>query len=511
MSLRPHSGVTRRAFLQAGTACAALSLSASAFTLPATGAASRPNILFIMADQHRGDCVGADGNSVIHTPNLDRLAREGARFRCAYSSTPTCTPARAALLTGMAPWNHGMLGYSRVPARYPVEMPQLLRDAGYYTLGVGKMHWSPQRGGHGFHRLVLDEATRVETPDFLSDYQAWFASVAPHLDSGATGIGPNSYRAAPYALPEELHPTHWTGSVANRFLESYDQPEPFFMKVSFVRPHSPYDPPKRWMDYYAHKALPAPHLGEWSRGNRERDTDKDTLWRGDLGAEPVRLSRQGYYGSVSFVDEQVGRMLDTLERRGMLENTLILYTSDHGDMTGDHHLWRKGYAYEPSARIPMMIRWPEGMVATERGQVYRAPVEIRDILPTFIDAAGTTAPQPLDGRSMLDVIRGADDWRTVIDLEHDICYSPDNHWSALTDGSTKYIFHARTGEEQLFDLDTDPGETKDLARDPAHWEKLSLWRRRLIAHLEPRGEAWVKDGRLALRPDSIVHSPNYPG
>lgn len=504
------AGVSRRTFLQASAACAATTFSAGALATTPENVPRRPNILFIMADQHRGDCFGADGNEAIHTPNLDRLAREGARFRCAYSSTPTCTPARAALLTGMSPWNHGMLGFSRVAAKYPVEMPQLLRDAGYHTLAVGKMHWFPERGGHGFHRMILDEATRVESPAFLSDYQSWFASEAPHLDPSATGIGPNSYRAAPYAHAEELHPTHWTGSVADRFLAGYSEPEPFFLKVSFVRPHSPYDPPQRWFDFYRDRPLPEAHSGPWSESLRARDTDQDTLWHGDLGADQVRLSRQGYYGSVSFVDEQIGRMLQTLENRGMLDNTLILYTSDHGDMTGDHHLWRKGYAYEPAARIPMILRWPGAISESMRGSVLTMPAELRDILPTFLEAAGVATPQQIDGRSLLDAVRGVPDWRAFIDLEHDICYGPDNHWNALTDGKSKYIFHARDGREQLFNLETDSGETRDLASEPASSNMLAHWRERMIAHLAPRGEAWVKNGQLALRPDSIRLSPNYP-
>jgi len=507
---RPR-GVSRRTFFQAGAlGASALALAQSTSTAAPRPHTSRPNILFLIADQHRGDCVGADGNAAIHTPNMDRLAREGALFRCAYSTTPTCTPARAALLTGMNPWNHGMLGYSKVPEKYPVEMPQVLRDAGYYTLGVGKMHWSPQRGTHGFHNLILDEATREETPDFRSDYRAWFASEAPSLNPDATGIGPNSYRAGAYALPEELHPTHWTGEVARRFIEGYDRPEPFFMKVSFVRPHSPYDPPQRWMDSYQDRDLPAAHIGKWADRYRPRSSDEDTLWHGDLGADQVRHSRQGYYGCVSHVDEEIGRILETLESRGMLENTLVLYTSDHGDMTGDHHLWRKSYAYEASARIPMIVRWPEGMIDARRGQTLHMPVEIRDILPTFAEAAGATIEHPIDGRSLLDAVRGAEDWRPWIDLEHDVCYSKENHWSGLTDGKTKYIFHAWSGEEQLFDLVDDPGEITDLAGDPAHAATLMIWRGRLIAHLEPRGEAWVKDGQLALRPESVLKSPNYP-
>lgn len=508
---RPR-GVSRRAFIQAGAfgAGAATLARAEAPAAPRAHTA-RPNILFLMSDQHRGDCVGADGNAAIHTPNMDRLAREGALFRCAYSTTPTCTPARAALLTGMNPWNHGMLGYSKVPEQYPVEMPRVLRDAGYHTLAVGKMHWSPQRGGHGFHNMILDEASREDTVEFRSDYRAWFASEAPNLEVRATGISSNSYRAAPYALPEELHPTHWTGEVARRFIETYERPEPFFLKVSFVRPHSPWDPPKRWMDFYQDKKLPAAHIGKWADRYRPRSDDSENIWHGDLGADQVRHSRQGYYGSVSHVDEEIGRIVAALEARGMLENTLILYTSDHGDMTGDHHLWRKSYAYEASARIPMIVRWPEGMVDAPRGQTLRVPVEIRDILPTFAEAAGAAIEHPIDGRSLIDAIRGAEDWREWIDLEHDICYGERNHWSGLTDGRNKYIFHAFDGEEQLFDLEQDPGEIHDLAGDPAHADTLKTWRERLIAHLEHRGEEWVKDGRLALRPQSILKSPNYPG
>ncbi|MDP2322503.1 MAG: arylsulfatase, partial [Gammaproteobacteria bacterium] len=130
--------------------------------------------------------------------------------------------------------------------------------------------------------------------------------------------------------------------------------------------------------------------------------------------------------------------------------------------------------------------------------------------PTFAEAAGATIEHPIDGRSLLDAIRGAEDWRLWIDLEHDVCYSKENHWSGLTDGKTKYIFHAWSGEEQLFDLLDDPGEITDLAGDPAHAATLKTWRGRLIAHLEPRGEAWVKDGQLAPRPESVLKSPNYP-
>jgi arylsulfatase A-like enzyme len=181
-------------------------------------------------------------------------------------------------------------------------------------------------------------------------------------------------------------------------------------------------------------------------------------------------------------------------------------------MTADQNLWRKCYAYEPSARIAMLLRWPANLVTAQRGQVITQSVEIRDVFPTMLDAAGVDrSALRLDGESLLDLVRGGAKWREYIDLEHDVCYSPANHWNALTDGRTKYIFHAQNGEEQFFDLTNDPCELHDRAKDASHKDTLRLWRQRLIDHLAERGDRFVKNGKLALRPDSYLYSPNYPG
>ena len=461
---------------------------------------TRRNVLFLMADQHRADCLG----TAAHTPNLDRLAREGARFVNAYSSTPTCTPARACLLTGLSPWNHGMLAYGRVAPKYPYEMPRALNDLGYFTGAIGKLHYSPQRNLHGYQMALLDESGRVESPDFRSDYRSWFASQAPLLNPDATGVGFNDYNAKPYVLPERLHPTRWTADCAVNFLEGYQRPEPFFLKVSFARPHSPYDPPQRWMDFHKDRPLPPADIAPWADRHRARNTTKNDIWRGDMGPATVRESRQGYWGAVSFIDEQIGRILAALDQRGLADNTLVIYTSDHGDMLGDHHLWRKSYAYEGSARVPMIVRLP----GAPRGQTFEQPVELRDIFPTVLDAAEAAPARPLDGRSLLSLIRGrAAHWREWIDLEHGVCYDNANQWTALTDGRTKYIFHAFTGEEQLFDLTTDRAELRNRTDDAA---RLRLWRGHMIQHLEARGEAWVKGGRLATREKMVQYSPLYP-
>lgn len=475
---------------------------------------SRPNVLFMMTDQQRWDALGCAGNRAVHTPNIDRIARQGAWFSHAYSSTPTCTPARAGLLTGMSPWNHGMIGYFQVAERYPVEMQRLMGQAGYHTYAIGKLHYHPQRNVHGFDGALLDESGRVITPGFVSDYRQWFKEVAPDRDPDVTGVGWNDYEAVSYKLPEELHPTHWTGQQAVEFINGYRSEQPFFLKVSFARPHSPYDPPQRFFDGYRDADMPAPWVGDWCAQNAEApDPVPSDTWYGDLGVAQAKRSRRGYYGSVSFIDEEVGRILDALERRGMLDNTLVIFTSDHGDMLGDHHLWRKSYAYEASAHIPLIVRWPEsGFENMRRGRTLEHVAELRDILPTCLDAAGAEIPDEVDGRSLLDPVRGqAQDWRKWIDMEHDICYSPRNHWNSLTDGRWKYIYHAQDGSEQLFDLKNDPGEERDLAKRPDYGDMLSLWRNQMVSHLEVRGEEWVRAGKLVPRPQSILLSPNYPG
>jgi arylsulfatase A-like enzyme len=262
---------------------------------------------------------------------------------------------------------------------------------------------------------------------------------------------------------------------------------------------------------YESAPLPEAQVGDWAARYEPRSSDRDDLWHGKLSKQEIRNSRQGYYGSISFMDEQVGRILEALEQRRMLDDTMIVFFSDHGDMLGDQNLWRKAYAYEPSAHIPLLLRPAAGMRLGQPGQVIENPVEIRDLLPTFLDAAGATIPSHLDGKSLLHLVRGVGDWRPYIDLEHNVCYNVTNHWNALTDGKWKYIFHAYSGEEQLFDLQHDPLESKDLATAQEYGEILSTWRERLIEHLRERGEDWVHDGKLVLRKQSMMLSPNFPG
>lgn len=491
--------------------------------LAAAGAVSaapktQPNVILIMTDQHRFDYLGAVDPD-IHTPNLDALAADGVRFTNGYSSAPSSTPARAGLLTGQSPWHHGLIGYvPYIAPEYPNQLPQLMTDAGYYSYGIGKMHWHPQRSLRGFAATELDESGRVEDDGFVSDYRQWFARVAPGLNPDSSHIGWNGHSAKAYPLADTLHPTWWTGERAVRLIENYDQDRPLFLKVSFARPHSPYDPPRRFLDLYEGKTLAAPAAGDWDSTYSTRFTH-DPLKNpdapfGDFGSEYAQRSRKYYAANVSFIDEQIGRIMAALKEKGMYDNSVILFVSDHGDMLGDHYHWRKTYAYEGSSHVPFIVRYPKGMKAkVKRGTTRPEPVEIRDILPTFLDAAGADVPDGVDGRSVLDIVRNPKKagWRDMIDIEHYSCYGPNSGYVALTDGKYKYIWFYNKGEEQLFDLASDPYENRDLHDDAAQAPRLEVFRKRMAEHLRERGEEWVSpSGELQIVRNVPVHTPNFP-
>ncbi|MFC2121818.1 arylsulfatase, partial [Bacteroidota bacterium] len=411
-----------------------------------------------------------------------------------------------------SPWHHGMLGYGRVAEKYKYELPLMLKEAGYYTYGIGKMHWHPQRNLHGFHELILDESGRRESEEFISDYHQWFEEQSPGSDPNATGIGWNEHRAGTYALDEKLHPTFWTGQKAVEFIKDYEKEEPLLLKVSFSRPHSPYDPPQRFLDMYKNVDVPGPVVGEWTDEFKNYPNTKSAAF-GDFGYEYARNSRKYYYANISFIDEQLGEILNALKKKGMYEDALIMFSSDHGDMLGDHHHWRKTYAYQGSANIPFLMKWPSNIKSkVDRGSRMDYPVELRDFLPTFLDAAGKDVPEDMDGKSLLTLVEEKNpEWREYIDMEHSRCYRKENNWCALTDGKMKYIYFFYEGKEQLFDLIKDPGEITDLVEENKSHEDLKLWRKRMVDHLSERGEDFVKDGKLMVRKESMLYSPNYPG
>jgi arylsulfatase A-like enzyme len=233
-------------------------------------------------------------------------------------------------------------------------------------------------------------------------------------------------------------------------------------------------------------------------------------WRGKRTPEDIHQARAGYYGSIHHIDTQIGRMIHFLKKNKLWHNTMIIFTSDHGDMLGDHHLWRKTYAYEGSAHVPMIVKPADSMGLNVRERV-DAPVVLQDIMPTILDAVGAEIPDTVDGRSMLPLMtEPKPQWRDYIHGEHSTCYSEEQEMQYVTDGRMKYIWFPRLGTEQLFDLEKDRYETKDVAKDPDYAEQLSLWRGRLIAELEPRNCGLTDGDRLVCQAGKPpIVSPHY--
>ena len=475
-----------------------------------------PNILLIMTDQQRFDTLGCYGNDSIETSNLDWIASQGTVFHNAYTPSPSCVPARACLISGMNQWNTGILGMGAgqgpMGVGFKHTLPGELSKGGYHTKGIGKMHFFPQRALNGFHSTLLDESGRVEDPDFVSDYRKWFnKNKTGDYDIIDHGVNWNSWQARPYHAPEFLHPTNWTVNSSIEFLKERDPSKPFFLKVSFARPHSPYDAPDYYFNKYLSKDLPDKKLGAWSSiHDVPHERHCPDAWQGVRSDEEIHRARAGYYGSIDHIDQQLGRLFLHLRRNGEFDNTLIIFTSDHGDMLGDHNLWRKTYAYEGSAHIPFIVMLPKNMRGNMRRDVYE-PVTLYDIMPTVLDVVGQSIPDTVDGMSVLPLIQDRDiKWRDYIHGEHCACYSAENEMQYLTDGKWKYIWYPRTGREQLFNLMEDPYECKDLVDDDSYKEELLQWRLNLIRELEPRDLGLTDGAELVCQAGrGPIISPKY--
>lgn len=457
----------------------------------------RPNVLLIVADQWRGDCLGAAGHPVVSTPTLDRLAARGIQFTRAYSASPTCIPARATLFTGLGPSNTGRTGYAEgIPWHYPTTLAGEFGRQGYQTEAIGKMHVYPERHRAGFDHVRLHDgylhAARKAHPrlEEVDDYLPWLRErLGADADYFDNGLNCNSVVARPWDKPEHTHPTNWVVHEALRFLDQRDPTSPFLLYLGFHRPHPPYDPPAWAFEQYLDEDLPAPPVGDWADDvlGPWRD-DADT--QGTVAVYPERVRRRaqaGYYGNMTHLDHQLNRLLEVMQERGVLDNTWICFTSDHGELMGDHHLYRKSLPYEGSARVPLLLVPPRGVVEPRTTGTL---AELRDIMPTLLDAAGLEVPPDLDGRSLLEHL--ADDERVLVG-EHP-AHGQGVFW--VVDRQWKYIWWSGDDREQLFDLSADPQELTDLGRDPGHADQLAALRRRLVDHLAGREDEHSDGERL---------------
>ena len=469
----------------------------------------RPNILLVMTDQQRGDCVAADpvAPAPLQTPNLDALARSGAHFLRAYAESPSCIPARRSLMSGTAPAANGAVGFrGGVPWNPPATLAGELSRAGYQTEMIGKLHLHPDRRRYGFDHMQLANSTRGGD----NEYVQWLRHIHGRREVDprmAHGVSSNGWVGRPHHLPEEQMHTFWVIDRAMEFLQRRDPSCPFFLNLSFIDPHPPLTPPRFYYDRYIDRDLPPPDVGDWADdlGGPQRGLSPDAS-RIHLDEDQMRCARAAYYGMINFIDDQLGRLF---QHSGVLRDTLVIFTSDHGEMLGDHHLFRKTWPYESSARIPFLLRAPASW-KLEGGLQPTAPVGLQDVMPTLLDAAGVAVPESCTGRSLLPVLRGETGGvREVLHGEHSGCYAYEEGNHFLVDGSHKYIWYSQTGREHLFDLDADPRELHDLALDADAEARLAPWRERLVDVLRGRPEGCVEGDRLVAgrRHDTLL--PGY--
>ncbi|MFM8624891.1 MAG: sulfatase-like hydrolase/transferase [Betaproteobacteria bacterium] len=452
------------------------------------------NVLVLMSDEHNPNFLGCAGHPYIQTPHLDRLAARGARLTSAYTCSPICVPARAAFATGRYVHEVGFWDNADAYDGVPPSWHYVLRQAGHRASSIGKLHFRGRAGDdHGWSEEVLP----MHIIDGIGDVKGLVREHIPVRKGGD--------KMAKLAGPGESSYTKYDRQIAQaacQWLEQRAQqadPKPWTLFVSMVSPHFPLTAPERWFNHYASMDLPMPKLyGKAERPHHPftdeyaRVVDYDTHFHSDAD---VKRALAGYCGLVSFMDEQMGQVLGALDRLGLAHNTLVIYTSDHGDNLGARGLWGKSTLYEESAGVPLILAGPQ----VPAGAVVHEPVSHVDIPVTILEAAGAPALPQASGHSLMDILRGCVPRRPVLSEYHAI--GSTGGATMLRVGHWKYC-HYTDHPPQLFDLQSDPQELCDLAGDPAHADRLRQCLSMLLQHLDPQ----EVDRRAKARQQALLSS-----
>lgn len=410
------------------------------------------------------------------------------RFDAAYATTPVCVPSRVSLLTGQSTLRHGMThngATSDVLGPDARTLPARLCELGYATVGIGKMHFTPPRAHHGFDELIL--------PD---DYyrQARRSGRTPMRH----GLGQNELHPGRATVDEAETLTSWLSEQAVEHIHHRRDPtRPLFLWLSYTKPHPPLDPPEPYYSMYRDAPIPEPVVGDWAGDDapaaftRQRRRGSYDL----LDAATVRAAREAYYGLVTQIDYNLGRVLAAMQDVGELSRTMIVFTSDHGEYLGDHASGNKVFFHEASAGVPLIVRPPVGAGGVAPGTAVPTPVTLADVLPTFVAAAGGTVGDDVDGEDLLALAAAPPRERLVAGMAHGDAGPPGvPYYLAVTDGRHKYIWYPEGPAEQLFDLEDDPGERHDLAAGDGAVQRLVGWRERLVAAVREAGGSRYLDG-----------------
>ncbi len=463
--------------------------------------AKRPNILLISTDHWPAELLGEAGHPDILTPTLDELARSGVRFRNAYGECPVCIPARRTLMTGVSPRTHGDRDFGETkPMPNLPTMAQTFRNAGYQAYAVGKLHVYPQRNRIGFDEVILDEEGRTQY-GVVDDYEDFLA------DEGYTGrqfdhgMSNNDYGTRPWHLPENLHATNWASQQMVRAIKRRDPGRPAFWFLSYRHPHPPLVPLETYLAFYRDMEVRWPTQGAWCRQDLPYLLQAVRGRSAHMGARQIHDALCAFYALCTHIDHQLRVVIGTLREEGVLEDTVICFTSDHGDMLGRHGMWAKRLFYEGSANIPMIL---VGMAGDRRVGHHRVDDRLvgwQDVMPTLLDLAGIDPPESVEGLSMVG--EGTREW-----LYGEVGEG-DHATRMIRQGPHKLIYYPAGNVIQLFDVDSDPFELRDLSDHDEHKGVADDLTGILITQMYGEDEDWVQDGRLVGRPSRDFHpGPN---
>tara|TARA_Y100000588_G_scaffold362601_1_gene424460 strand:+ start:981 stop:2414 length:1434 start_codon:yes stop_codon:yes gene_type:complete len=456
---------------------------------------TRPNIIFIITDQQRFDTVSALGYEFVDTPNLDRLVNEGVSFTHAYCSSPSCAPSRASLFTGYWPHTTGVLENMDTWTHSWVED---LNESGYRCVNVGKMHTMPWETPLGFHeRYVVENKDRYRSDRwFVDEWDKALRVRGLEKPSRATYAELSDWEdrlgAYEWGLPEEMHPDNFVGDFASWWLDYQPQSQPLFMQVGFPGPHPPYDPVERYVDQYMDRDLaiqefdPAELESQPSvyRATREKmlEYNPDAV-RHLANPSPEQRHRQRayYLANVTMIDEKVGEIMQSLENNGYLDNSVVIFTSDHGDALTDHGHSQKFTFYEPVVRVPCIVWSPSRFSG---GRKCDDLIQIMDLAPTVLEMAGLEPNQSMEAQSLMPLLNGVEGavGREYVFSEHgrDFYVVNTDFATMVRNREWKLVRFADHDDGILADMIQDPGEVVNLWHDS---EQADV-KHRLLAVLE---------------------------
>lgn len=453
----------------------------------------RPNVLLVTADQWPARILGAAGHPVVRTPTLDELARTGVRFSNAYAECPICVPARRSLMLGQSPRLHGDRIYddSR-PMPTVGTLAGTFRAAGWQAQAVGKLHVFPQRDRIGFDDVLLDEEGRAQY-GVMDDYEIFLGDRGRPGQQFDHGMSTDGYVHRPWHLAEDLHVTNWATQQMVRQIKRRDPTRPSFWYLSYRHPHPPLVPLAAYLDLYRGVAMDPPHGDDWAEKGPLPYAIASRRMRGlKYGAAEIDDIRRAFYALTTHIDHQLRIVLGTLREECLLDDTVILFTADHGDMLGDHGIWAKSVFYDGAAKVPMILVGRPCDRAIAPGTVDDRLIGLADVMPTLLDLVGIETPASCDGRSAVSA--------PPRDLLYGEAGEGDGAGRMIRDIRFKLIYYPTGNVRQLFDLEVDPHETTDLATSPDHAETLARLTTALLERLHDGDLAWIDDGRLVGRP-----------